>query len=157
MSPLPLTNPLSASECEEMARLWNANPVLQMMGVQIDLSAPEAIRAKIDPLLPQHRGGLGSDAVNGAVISGLFDLMIGLVGIVNSQKHRTGTVQLNIQFVRPLRGQVLQAEARLIKAGQSLVFARSEIYDDQGRICASCEGIASVDFDKPPVENYMAV
>ncbi|MGE3726077.1 MAG: PaaI family thioesterase [Candidatus Sericytochromatia bacterium] len=157
MSPLPPTNPLSAEECQEMARLWNANPVLQMMGVKIDLSSPDAIRARIDPLLPQHRGGLGSDAVNGAVISGLFDLMIGLVGIVNSQKHRTGTVQLNIQFVRPLRGAVLLAESRLTKAGKALVFARSEIRDQAGNICASCEGIASVDFDKPPVENYMAV
>lgn len=157
MSPLPPTNPLSAEECAEMARLWNASPVLQLMGVKIDLSQREVIRAHIDPLLPQHRGGLGSDAVNGAVISGLFDLMIGLVGIVNSQKHRTGTVQLNIQFVRPLRGPILQAESRLIKAGKSLIFARSEILDEQGRICASCEGIASVDFDKPPVENYMAV
>ena len=157
MQPLPLTNPLLAEEAAEMTRLWNANPVLRTMGVQIDLSSSDCIRASIDPLSAQHRGGLGSDAVNGAVISGLFDLMIGLVGIVNSQKHRTGTVQLNIQFVRPLRGSKLLAESRLVKAGQSLVFARSEIFDEQGRICASCEGIASVDFDKPIVENYMAV
>ncbi len=157
MQPLPITNPLSLEESDEMTRLWNANPVLRSMGVKIDLSSPEYIRARIDPLNPQHRGGLGSDAVNGAVISGLFDLMIGLVGIVNSKKHRTGTVQLNIQFVRPLRGNTLRAESRLVKAGQSRVFARSEIFDEQGRICASCEGIASVDFDKPIVENYMAV
>jgi uncharacterized protein (TIGR00369 family) len=157
MSTLPLTNPLSAVESQEMAALWNASSVLKLMGVEIDLSSPEVIRAKIEPLSPQHRGGLGSNAVNGAVISGLFDLMIGLVGIVNSQKHRTGTVQLNIQFVRPLRGEVLLAESRLVKAGKSLVFARAEILDQKGLICASCEGIASVDFDKPIVENYMAV
>ncbi|PIQ28888.1 hypothetical protein COW36_09435 [bacterium (Candidatus Blackallbacteria) CG17_big_fil_post_rev_8_21_14_2_50_48_46] len=157
MQTLPQTNPLSPEERLEMARLWNANPVLQVMGVEVDLSADDVLRAKIDPLKPQHRGGLGTQAVNGAVISGLFDLMIGLVGIVNSQKHRTGTVQLNIHFVRPLKGDILLAEARLVKAGQSLVFARSEIYDSEGRVCAACDGIASVDFDKPTVENFMAV
>lgn len=151
------TNPLPPEERAEMARLWNANPVLQLMGVEVDLSDDEVLRAKIDPLKPQHRGGLGTEAVNGAVISGLFDLMIGLVGIVNSQKHRTGTVQLNIHFVRPLKGSRLLAEARLIKSGKSLIFARSEIYDEVGRICAACDGIASVDFDKPVVENFMAV
>ncbi len=157
MPSFPVTNPLSPEECAEMTRLWNANPVLQMMGVEIDLSSPEAVRAVIEPLKPQHRGGMGTDAVNGAVISGLFDLLIGLVGIVNSQKHRTGTVQLNIHFIRPLRGSRLVGEARLLKSGQSLVFARGEIFDQNGQLCAACDGIASVDYEKPTVENYLAV
>ena len=147
---------LSESERQEMEAVWNANPVLAKMGLQVDLSDPDCIRAHLQPG-PQHRGGLGTDAVNGAVLSGICDLMVGLAGICHSQKHRTGTVQLNIHFLRPLRGDQLLAEARVTKVGRALVFSRVEIMDAEGEVCASCEGIASVDRSKAPVENYMAI
>ena len=149
--------PLSAPERAEMERIWNANPVLQMMGARVDLSDSACLRASIDPIQDQHRGGLGSEAVNGVVLSALCDMLIGLTGILYSRKHRTGTVQLNISFLRPLRGSRLRAEARPTKIGRALVFSHADILDENGEICVSCEGIASVDTSKPPVENYMAI
>ena len=87
---------LSVEERQQMESIWNQYPALQSMNVKVDLSDPSCARASIDPVLPHHRGGLGTDAVNGAILSSLCDLMVGLVGILNSQKYRTGTVQLNI-------------------------------------------------------------
>ncbi len=148
---------LTPEEAQQMQDLWNANPVLRMMGVQLDLSDPQCVQALIDPVLPQHRGGLGTQAVNGAVISGIFDLIIGLVGIVNSDKYPTATVQLNISFVRPLLGDQLIARGYLVKSGRALVYAQSEILDGDGNVCATCHGISSVDRTKPPRDNFMAI
>lgn len=149
--------PLDAQARHEMEGIWNANPVLTSMGVILDLSEADCLRACLDTVKPQHRGGLGTDAVNGAVLSGICDLMVGLVGIVYSEKHRTGTVQLNIHFLRPLRGDSLLAEARLTKAGRALIFSRVEIKDATGQVCVTAEGIASVDTSTPPVESYLAI
>ena len=42
--------------------------------------------------------------MNGAVIAGVFDLTIGLVGHSCAIGRRAGTAQLNIHFVRPVLG-----------------------------------------------------
>lgn len=152
-----MLEPLSAPERAEMQQIWNANPILQMMGVQVDLSEAGCLRAGIDPVQPAHRGGLGSDAVNGVVLSAICDMLVGLTGILYSQKHRTGTVQLNIHFLRPLRGDRLTAVARPTKVGRALVYCHAEILDQTGVVCVSCEGIASVDTSKPPLDNYLAI
>ncbi|PKL76356.1 MAG: PaaI family thioesterase [Candidatus Melainabacteria bacterium HGW-Melainabacteria-1] len=148
---------LNTVERAEMEQIWNANEILRIMGARVDLSDPDCLRVHIDPLVPTHRGGLGSDAVNGGVLSALCDMLVGLNGILYSHKHRTGTVQLNIQFLRPLRGERLLGEARATKVGRALIFTTAEIRDQIGTVCVRCEGIASVDTSKPPVENYMAL
>lgn len=152
-----MTIGMSPEEALKMQNLWNTNAILTAVGARIELTDPDVLRIFIDEIKPHHRGGLGSDAINGGVISGLFDMAIGLVGIVNSNKHRTGTVQLNIHFLKPLRGNRLILEARRIKAGKSLVFARAEAFNEQHELCATCEGMCSVDFSHPIVENFMAI
>lgn len=148
---------LSAEARKQMEALWNQYPALQSMNVKVDLSQSDRARACIDPVLPHHRGGMGTEAVNGAILSSLCDLMVGLVGILNSRKHRTGTVQLNIHFLKPLKGTQVFAEAWATKVGRALVFSHVEIKNAAGDLCVSCEGIASVDTSKPPVENYMVI
>ncbi len=154
---LQKTIPLGQDEKEKMEQIWNSNFILKNMGVKIDLSDDYLIKAVLDPVLPMHRGGLGTAAVNGVVLSALFDLTIGLVGIVNSRNHRTGTVQLNINFLRPVWGNSLTVEGRLVKQGKSLVFARGEIFDEKKELCATCDGICSIDFNKPEVEGFVAI
>jgi uncharacterized protein (TIGR00369 family) len=148
---------ISDEDAKNMSETWNKNSLLKAMGVKVDLSDEKMVKARIDSIQPFHRGGMGTQSVNGAVLSSLFDLVIGLVGIVNSNHHRTGTVQLNINFLKPLHGDFLTIEGTLIKSGRALVFARAEAYNDKHEVCATCDGICSVDTSKPIVENYMAI
>lgn len=148
---------ITPQEADEMAKTWNKNFLLKAMGVKVDLSDEKIVKASIDQLQDFHRGGMGTKSVNGAVLSSLFDLAIGLVGIVNSNHHRTGTVQLNINFLKPLNGESLTIESSLIKKGKALVFARAEALNDKGEVCATCDGICSIDTGKPTVENYMVI
>src|SRR5687767_1021983 len=111
--------PFGPAERAEMERIWNTNELLRQMGARVDLSEAGCLRLHIDPILPTQRGGLGTAAVNGAVLSGLCDVLVGLNGILYSRKYGTGTVQLNIQFLRPLRGNSLLGEARATKVGRA--------------------------------------
>ncbi len=135
---------LSDAERAALAAQWNRHHGLRHLGVRVDLSAPDVVRLYIDPIQPHHRGGLGTDAVNGAVIAAVFDLTIGLVGHFCTLGRRAGTAQLNIHFLRPVLGDRFEVLGRVVRAGRSLVFAAAELHDEQGTLCARCDGIVAV-------------
>ena len=135
---------LSDAERATFEAQWNKHPGMQHMGVRVDLSKPDVLRAYVDPVLPHHRGGLGTEAVNGSVIAGVFDLAIGLVGHFAARGKRVGTAQLNIQFIRPVNGDRFDAYARLVRAGRTLVFAEGDLFDQGGMLCARCDGIVAI-------------
>ena len=135
---------LSPSELEEFEVEWNAHPGMRHMGARLDLSTPGLVRTVVDPILPEHRGGLGTEAVNGAVIAGLFDLVIGLSGYLQTAGRRAGVAQLSIQFLRPVLGDRFEVIGRPVRAGKTLVFATAELVDERGVPCARCDGIVAV-------------
>ncbi|MBI4420923.1 MAG: PaaI family thioesterase [Gemmatimonadetes bacterium] len=135
---------LTASERMEFEQLWNAHPGMSHMGCRVDLSTPGVVRCVVDPIRPEHRGGLQTDAVNGAVIAGVFDLVIGLSGYVHTRGRRAGVAQLSVQFLRPVLGEKFEAVAHPVRVGTNLVFSTAELRDDRGYVCARCDGIVAV-------------
>ena len=135
---------LSLSERVEFENLWNGHPGMVHMGARVDLSTPGSVRCLVDPVRPEHRGGLGTDAVNGAVIAGIFDLVIGLSGYVHTRGRRAGVAQLSIQFLRPVQGDRFETVGRATRVGTNLVFSTAELHDERGVICARCDGIVAV-------------
>lgn len=133
-----------AGQLAELEAMWNAHPGMKHMGARLDLSTPGLVRAYLDPVLPEHRGGLGTEAVNGAVIAGMFDLVIGLSGYAHTLGRRAGLAQLNIQFMRPVEGDRFQVIGWPTRVGHNLVFASAELRDQQGAVCARCDGIVAV-------------
>jgi acyl-coenzyme A thioesterase PaaI-like protein len=53
-----------------------------------------------------------------------------------------------MSFFRPTRGDRIVAEAGLIRAGLSLVFAAAEIFDAEGRVTARCDGTCAIALGK---------
>jgi len=130
---------LSAFQAE-----WNQHPGMRHMGAELDLSTPEVVRAVVDPIQPEHRGGLGTEAVNGAVIAGIFDLVIGLCGYLQTVGRRAGVAQMSIQFLRPVNGTRFEVVGHPVRAGNTLVFSTAELRDERGIVCARCDGIVAV-------------
>jgi uncharacterized protein (TIGR00369 family) len=131
-----------------LAEMWNASPSMKHFGAKLDFERVDRVRAVIDPVLDIHRGGLGTDAVNGVVLAGLFDLVVGTVGWLTRPDTRSATVTLAMSFYRPTRGNRIVAEARLIRAGMNLVFAAAEIFDGEGKATARCEGTCAIALGK---------
>jgi acyl-coenzyme A thioesterase PaaI-like protein len=139
----PLDYPSEAARLE-LAKEWNKHPGMEHLGVRVDLSQQGEVRVDIDPIQPFHRGGLGTDAVNGAIISGVFDLVSGLAGYLHTLGKKAGVAQLSIQFLRPVLGDRFHVVGRPNRVGRNLVFTSAELLDDHGVVCARCDGIVSV-------------
>ena len=107
-----------------LGEMWNDSPPMKHFGAKLAFDRVDRVRAVIDPVTTVHRGGLGTDAVNGVVLAGLFDLVM--------------------SFFRPSRGDRIVAEARLVRAGLNLVFAAAEIFDAEGRVTARCDGTCAI-------------
>jgi acyl-coenzyme A thioesterase PaaI-like protein len=131
-------------ELQALAGRWNDSEPMRRLGARLEFTQVDRVRAVIDPVMPYHRGGMGTDAVNGAVLAGLFDLAIGTVGWLSRPDARTGTVSLSMLFFRPTRGERIAVEGRLLRAGVELTFAAAEIFDGRGELTAQCEGTVAV-------------
>src|SRR4030095_11422686 len=131
-----------------LADLWNGSASMQHFGARLEFTRIDRVRAVIDPVLPVHRGCMGTEAVNGVVRAGLFDLGIGTVGWLTRPETRSATVTLSMAFVRPTRGDRVVAEARLIRSGMNLIFAAAEISDAEGKVTARCDGTCAVALGK---------
>ena len=127
-----------------LADVWNAGPPMKHLGARLEFTRIDRVRAVIDPVLPFHRGGMGTDAINGVVLAGLFDLVIGTVGWLTRPETRSATVNLSMTFLRPTRGPRVVAEARLLRPGMNLIFAAAEITDGAGEVTARCDGTCAV-------------
>jgi len=134
----------SVESLRALGEMWNASPPMKHFGARLEFTRLDRVRAVIDPVQPFHRGGMATEAVNGVVLAGLFDLVIGTVGWLTRPESRTATVNLSMAFVRPTRGDRIVAEGRLIRAGLNLVFAAAEILDGSGEVSARCEGTCAV-------------
>lgn len=137
-------NPPPSESLDSVVTRWNAHPGLTSLGAQVAIGKDGEVRAWIDKLEPRHRGGLGTEAVNGAVIAGLFDLVIGLAGYQHTIGQRAGVAQLNIQYLRPVLGDRVEVVGRPQRAGRTLVFSSAELMDEVGKVCARCDGIVAV-------------
>ena len=127
-----------------LAEAWNDSPPMRQLGARLEFERLDRVRAIIDPVMPYHRGGMGTEAVNGPVLAGLFDLVIGTVGWLTRPDTRSGTVSLAMTFLRPTRGDRIVAEARLLRTGTNLTFAAAEIFDGSGEVTARCDGTVAV-------------
>jgi len=123
---------------------WNGSTPMRHFGARLEFERVDRVRAVIDPVSAFHRGGMGTDAISGVVLAGLFDLTIGTVGWLSRPDARTATVHLAMSFVRPTRGDRVVAEARRIRSGLSLIFASAEIFDSTGEVTARCDGTCAV-------------
>ena len=141
---------------QALADVWNASPPLRHLGARLEFNRVDRVRVVVDPVLPLHRGGMGTDAVNGPVLAGLFDLAIGTVGWLTRPASRSATVTLAMTFLRPTRGNRIVAEARLLRAGTNLTFAAAEVLDEHGEVTARCDGTVAVAHGKFESNDFYA-
>jgi uncharacterized protein (TIGR00369 family) len=139
-----------------LADAWNASPPMQRLGARLDFQRVDRVRAVIDPVQLYHRGGMGTDAVNGVILAGLFDLAIGTVGWLTRPDTRSATVSLAMTFLKPTRGDRVAVEAELLRAGTNLTFASAEIFDGDDKVTARCDGTVAVALGRYGTDDFFA-
>ncbi len=129
-------------QLKRYSEAFNQSATLKNFGVMVHFPDLQTVEAVIDPVRDNHRGGLGTDAVNGGVLAAIFDLVIGCTPALLDPTRRSATVQLSMNFMRALRGNKLVAQGKIERAGELLVFASAQIADEQGVVCATCSGMS---------------
>lgn len=131
-------------QLQRYADEFNRSASLRHLGVKVSFPTSDRVRVDLDPVKPEQLGGLGAEAVNGGVLAAIFDLVIGCSPALIDPTRRNATMQLSMSFMRAVRGKRIWAEAWIDQAGSSTVFSTAELYDEQGTVCARCQGVVKI-------------
>ena len=86
--------------------------------------------------------------VHGGVTATLADIVCGFAAYTLApETHHVVTAELRISYLRPGKGTKLEAEGRVLKAGEKLIFCESEIWivqDHQRQLIAKASAVMAM-------------
>jgi uncharacterized protein (TIGR00369 family) len=124
----------------EIESFFNSSIQLQHSGIRVDLTNISKPLVIIDQVQEHHKGGIGTDAVNGAVIAMLADLAIGLLGLTHYAEGMTGTSNLSINYVRPLHAKKVIVSAEQTEVVNKRIFGIVRVMNEREEVCAYATG-----------------
>lgn len=131
-------------QLDRFAEQFNNSQTLRLFSARVSFPEGRKVVVSIPEVRPEHRGGLGTSAVNGGIIAAMFDLVIGCTPALLDPTRRCATLQLSMSFQRPLTGDAVRAEAEIDSAGKNTLFASARIMDSQGNVCARAQGVVRI-------------
>lgn len=150
--PYPGMVPFSPEEKQRrMARHAEMADYFQLLGLRLVDLQPGYCRLELPFRMDMtHSGGV----MQGGLLTTLADSSIAhaAVAALDSDTHRTSTIELKINFIRPATGGTFTSHARLIHLGRRTAVGEAEVFDDGGRLIAKCLSSLLVipAEDKPP-------
>src|SRR6266849_9760035 len=107
---------------------------METLGARIAEAAPGRVVLELIAG-PQHRHGGG--VVQGGVITQIADAAMGMsLATLQEDGVWNTTIELKINFLRPVREGRLRAIGRVVEIKQSLMFSEAEVFDDRDRLVA---------------------
>ena len=107
---------------------------METLGARISESEPGRVVLELEAG-PQHRHGGG--VVQGGVITQIADAAMGMsLATLQEDGMWNTTIELKINFLRPVVDGRLRAEGRVIELRQTLLFSEADVVDAKGRLVA---------------------
>ena len=107
---------------------------METLGARITEAEPGRVVVELDAG-PKHRHGGG--VVQGGVITQIADAAMGMSLATLQEEHIWNTtIELKINFLRPMVEGRLRAIGRVVEIKQSLLFGEADVVDHQGRLIA---------------------
>jgi uncharacterized protein (TIGR00369 family) len=104
------------------------------LGARIAEAEPGRVVVEL-PVGPQHRHGEG--VVQGGVITQIADAAMGItLATLQEDGMWNTTIELKINFLRPVIEGNLRAIGRVVEMKQTLFFSEADVIDEKGRIVA---------------------
>ncbi len=135
--------PRSASERSQWQAGFNELPAARHFGFSVDVTDPQFVAICLGSIEPWHRGGLGTAAINGAVIAGMFDIGLGLAGTQQYPDRPTGTIDLSIKLMKPTLGPQVVLYAWAVEKRTHVVFVEAEVHDSSNGITVTGQGLVA--------------
>ncbi len=136
--------PLDAAQRACWESRLNTMALLTHMGAALDLSDEQAVRIRLVRPLAAHAGGLGGEAINGATLAAMADCGIATAGVLLFRGRTCGTLQLSMDFMKPVRSAAPELECRVLRRTSSLAFVEARLLGRHGALHFKASGIVSV-------------
>jgi len=124
---------LTVQNANRAAALLTAEPAgwMQTIGARITESEPGRVVLELEAG-PEHRHGGG--VVQGGVITQIADAAMGMsLATLQEEGVWNTTIELKINFLRPVREGRLRAIGRVVEIKQSLMFSEADVVGDRAR------------------------
>jgi uncharacterized protein (TIGR00369 family) len=107
---------------------------METLGARIAEAEPGRVVLELETA-SQHRHGGG--VVQGGVITQIADAAMGMsLGTLQEDGLWNTTIELKINFLRPVIEGRLRAIGRVVEMKQTLFFSEADVIDDRGRLIA---------------------
>ena len=107
---------------------------MQTLGARITESEPGRVVLELEAG-PEHRHGGG--VVQGGVITQIADAAMGMsLATLQEDGVWNTTIELKINFIRPVVSGRIRAVGRVVEMKQTLLFSEADVLDDQDRVVA---------------------
>lgn len=111
-------------------------PVAQLMGMEMGLVRPGRVVIELEAG-PRHASPLGT--VHGGILCAIADAAMGLAYATNLKAGETfATVELKVNFLRPVWQGRLRAEGKVVSSGRNLGLVECNVTDQDQRLIARC-------------------
>jgi uncharacterized protein (TIGR00369 family) len=122
-------------------------PFNRVLGLKVESSDPEAAKLRFD-MRPELIGNPRRQILHGGVISAVLDVAAGFAiylavnkeRIVSSEVDRfpsIGTIDLRVDYLRPGQGKYFIATGRVVRLGNRVAVAHTELANDAGELIAT--------------------
>jgi uncharacterized protein (TIGR00369 family) len=122
--------------------LGGRSPAAQLVGFEV----PEAGSGKAVVTLnagPQHLNPMGT--MHGGILCDIADAAMGIAFASTLEPLESfTTIELKINFFRPVRDERLRVEGQVIQRGRTIGYAESTIFDQNGRLVAKANSTCLV-------------
>jgi uncharacterized protein (TIGR00369 family) len=118
------------------AELLNAKPEgwMATLGARITEAEPGRVVLELETG-PQHRHGGG--LVQGGIITQIADAAMGMsLGTLQEDGIWNTTIELKINFIRPVISGRIRAVGRVVEMKKTLFFSEADVLDERGRVVA---------------------
>jgi uncharacterized protein (TIGR00369 family) len=138
---------------QQLTQAFSTIPFNRMLGLKLDQVDESHVTLNF-AMKGELVGNFLQGILHGGVISSVLDMAGGMMVMStaiykNADKPReslleviakTSTVDLQISYLRPGRGQLFTAKAWLIKSGKKISFARMELSNEEDTLLATGTG-----------------
>jgi len=94
--------------------------------------------------------------VQGGVLTAIADAAMGMAGMtVQEVGWANTTIELKINFIRPVVRGLVSAEGKVVQAGKTVIFLEAEVKNEEGKLAALATSTVLA-FQLPPQEPVRA-
>ncbi|WP_430454349.1 PaaI family thioesterase [Rhodopirellula europaea] len=132
-----------------MSERFSEAPISRLVGFEVQPSdiadgEPDAGQAIVNINCgPQHHNPMGR--VHGGLVSALADAAMGIAfGRTLLSSEDFSTIEMKVNFIRPIREGRLSAKAVVIQRGLRIGFVECQITDKRGKLVATASSTCTV-------------